>query len=202
MKKRIAIVTFQTLAAFTFLLPITAYTMPILTLDDSGNLSGAKNVNVSDTLYDVSFVDGSFDSIFGSDTNLDARSNDEATAFSLALNNQVFLDVSSGNYNTEANLTNGCNFRFNTCSVITPYEIDLTFASIVDAFHGRVTGVDRFRAILRDKDTTLFPSTPGFDDTVFADWSVAGTSVPLPGALGLFSFGLAGLLGLFHRRST
>jgi len=82
------------------------------TLDvQGGQLVGAFGVNVSGTLYDVQFLDGTCVAIFSGCDNaaadFDFGSVANADAAAQALLDQVFLDAPSGNFDSEPNLTAG-----------------------------------------------------------------------------------------------
>lgn len=88
-----------------------------------GQLVGATDVNVSGTLYDVAFLDGSCSDLFGlCDTLSDFTFQTEAAALaaSVALITQVFLDVGPS-FDTNPFLTNGCEAFASVCDVVTPY---------------------------------------------------------------------------------
>ena len=90
----------------------------------AGILTGASDVNVNGTLYDVAFVDGScatlfspfclFESAFTFPTFADAE------AAAQALLDQVFLNVSAGRFDTHPELTNGCGDPI-VCSAFIPF---------------------------------------------------------------------------------
>ena len=78
-----------------------------LIVDGSGNLLGATDILVVGTLYDVTFVDGSwFDLFTGCDELADFDFTDQVTAFlaAQALLDQVFIDVGSGLFDTDPEL--------------------------------------------------------------------------------------------------
>jgi hypothetical protein len=87
-------------------------------------LTGATNVDVGGTAYDVQFVDGSCNAIFGGClTSLFAFSS-QVTAFQAAqaLLDQVFLDGSLGQFDSLPRLTNGCTAT-SQCLALTPYSL-------------------------------------------------------------------------------
>jgi hypothetical protein len=85
---------------------------PVLLVNGSGVLTGAQNVHVGGTLYDVTFVDGTCTDVFGgcdsvSDFNFATFA--DAAAAANALLGQVFVDAPSvGNFDTHPELTLGC----------------------------------------------------------------------------------------------
>jgi hypothetical protein len=83
---------------------------PIL-LVDNGILTGAKNVDVGGTLYDVNFVDGSCASIYnGCDeiTDFDFQNPSDGAAAAQALLDQVFIDGPSGSFDSAPGSIAGC----------------------------------------------------------------------------------------------
>ena len=91
-----------------------------------GKLTGARGVLVSGNLYDVSFVDGTFNEVFVDAPGLTATNASEAETFSRALRSQVFLDGPLGaedDYDSDISLTKGCSGTgsFDACGIITPY---------------------------------------------------------------------------------
>src|SRR5262249_17482399 len=101
-----------------------AHALPVLLVDaGTGKLLGADGVNVGGTLYDVRFVDGTCINVFsGCDSLADfAFTTLAAVAVAAqALLDQVFLDVSAGNFDTDPTLTQGCTFPF-SCVPLAPF---------------------------------------------------------------------------------
>ena len=96
---------------------------PILQIDPSGQLTGAKGVIVDGSLYDVSFKDGTCITLFsGCDQISDFTFSSQTSAIkaSKALLDQVFVD---GMYlfDTFPALTTGCTVS-NQCYIYTPYS--------------------------------------------------------------------------------
>lgn len=98
---------------------------PILNVQD-GKLLGASGVVIKDKSYDVSFVDGSCNSLFGgcNKSLFTFSSYQEANTAALALSTQVFIDSPLGNFDSQANLTNGCQDPA-YCAILTPYDFHL-----------------------------------------------------------------------------
>ena len=85
---------------------------PVLLVNASGVLTGAQNVHVGGTLYDVTFVDGTCTNVFGgcdSVSDFDFATFADAAAAARALLGHVFVDAPSvGNFATHPELTWGC----------------------------------------------------------------------------------------------
>src|SRR6185503_10562256 len=80
---------------------------PVLLVNGSGVLTGAQNVRVGGTLYDVTFVDGTCTNVFvGCDSvsDFDFATSADADAAANALLGQVFVGI----FDTHPELTLGC----------------------------------------------------------------------------------------------
>ena len=83
------------------------------TLDiQGGQLFGATGVDVAGTLYDVQFIDGTCAALYiGCELSNPGSFGDQTFALlaSQALDTQVFIDSGLGNFDSDPQLTNGCN---------------------------------------------------------------------------------------------
>lgn len=179
---------------------------PVLLVDSGGKLTGANGVDVGGTAYDVRFVDGRCMDIFsGCDSvaDFDFSTSFAAGVASQALLDQVFVDGSLGNFDTNPALTLGCSAS-NGCYVATPYNTFETFvwdAFVVAAINAPADGDDAVSfggLIFADSD--LSSSQQGGDGAVFAVWTLAPAPTPVPEPSSLALVGLA-LAGLGFRRS-
>lgn len=164
--------------------------------DDIKKLIGAKNVDVNGTLYDVSFTDGTFDVVFGSvpDFYADVRA---AVPFVNALDNTVFVDVSTYLFDSNPALTRGC--IANLCQVLFPTEdIGTAVRYIGFTNHQFDTGDGpRTDNLPRDFDGS---ANDFFTSAVFSQPSSVA-AVPEPSTYAMLSAGLLMLAG-FSRRSN
>ncbi|HEX5048386.1 MAG TPA: hypothetical protein VFX89_14815, partial [Gammaproteobacteria bacterium] len=98
----------------------------VLEINGSGQLTGARNLDVLGTVYDVAFVDGTCAAAFagcGSVFNFAFPSNvPGATAAGQALLDTVFLDTASGMFDSAPNLIAGCTDTFE-CHALIPTNI-------------------------------------------------------------------------------
>ena len=169
-----------------------------------GQLVGARDVLVGDTLYNVQFTEGSCVGFFdGCDevSDFPFENADDALEAAQALLDQVFLDGPLGLFDTEPFATTGCIGDF-ICNAFIPFEVgDGGAFSIRSAFarnHLLETDDSTFTVI------GLTPEQPftDFNTAVLAVFSPARTvDVPAPGALWLFGAALAGL-AIARRRSS
>jgi hypothetical protein len=110
-------------AALGLLLPNAAIAQQLI-VNGSGQLTGATGVNVNGTLYDVTFVDGTCDAVFGScgaGSTFTFSSSADAIAAAQALLDQVFTDGAAGQFDSEPALTLGCG-NPQECVTIIPYS--------------------------------------------------------------------------------
>lgn len=173
-----------------------AHAATTLNVNESGILLGASGVDVNGTLFDVSFIDGSCENLFGGCTVFSFTTQSDTFAAITALETQVF---SSALYDGSPQLTNGCTSTI-YCFVYIPYE--QASPSTVSTRYFRncnpVNCSDNWGpATLNSTNTTLSSSS-----AVWAVWTAATPAVPVPAAAWLFGSGLVGLSGVARKRSA
>jgi hypothetical protein len=165
-----------------------------------GILTGAKDVNVGGSLYDVIFVDSTCAAVYdGCDDPADFIFPTTATAVqaSQALLDQVFLDGPLGNFDSNANLTFGCGGTF-VCQALTPYLVSGFNMSAGDAQNYDTSGFGTDMAFGINTSNADLSLTGA---KVFAKWTPAApTPVPEPASLTLFGLGLTAVAASRRRR--
>jgi hypothetical protein len=167
---------------------------PIL-IESSGNLMGATGVDVNGSLFDVSFVNGSCNSLYGGCnevTDFVFTSQTMADAAGAALLSQVL----NGAADTTIELVNG---------------IEGTSGSVIGTFYWDLVGNIFKQSSIRNHideiydqvQTTWSFGAASVDTTTNNTWTVAvwtNHTVPEPTTLLLFGAGLVGLAGTRLRR--
>ena len=182
-------------------IPSAVEAAAIQIVDSNGQLTGARNVNVNGTLYDVTFVDGTCIDLFsGCDEQSDFvfSTPAEAQAAILALFDQVFLDTPLGAFDSSPDLTAGCESALG-CGTFIPYALEqFQFGTLFwSAFLENTSAID-------DGSGVLFALGPDFFDrsldtrSNFAAFTPV-TSIPEPATLALFGLGLIGLAATRRR---
>jgi hypothetical protein len=113
-------------AILAFAAAAQASATPILLVNTSGILTGANNVDVTGTLYNVTFADGSCNSLFnGCATSAFAFTTlPTAKAAAQALLDQVFVNGPAGNFDSSPQRTFGCASGSSSCQTMIPYWTD------------------------------------------------------------------------------
>jgi hypothetical protein len=157
-----------------------------------GQLTGASEVNIGGTLYDVAFLDGTCTAIFDgcndvSDFTFNTRAGAEAAA--QALSDQVFIDSTSYQFDSRPELTLGTSFTAGAIAYINYSFTALGNVNVISSFNSSVEANDNYwtSTVGSTLDTTLSAGS------VYTKWSTAQGSVPTPATILLFSLGLVGI---------
>jgi hypothetical protein len=163
-----------------------------------GKLVGATNVNVGGKLYDVEFIEGTCVDLYdGCDdvSDFTFTTVEDAVQAGLALQAQVVLNSSGGNFDTVPNLTAGCSGAL--CGTTFPYGLpNATEVSVVAAVNqsdevGDFAGPGATQRTYDSDAGTLHTLT------TFAVWTPASAAQPVP----LFAWPAAiAMLALGFRR--
>ena len=153
----------------------------------SGVLSGAADVSVDGSLWDLTFTTGRFSDIFGSTTNLAASSRSGSESFSQALLDQVF----TGYEDIQFKNTIGC-ISSSRCLALTAYGISGSGRVLYSfAQNSDIESSD----IIRTGNTT---QTANINSRVWAVWELSKPSptinVPAPGIITLMAFVILSLV--------
>jgi hypothetical protein len=175
--------------AFTCLtLSIGANSASLVVTD--GTLMGATDVDVGGSLYDVSFLDGSCNSLFDGCRIFTFNTQATAELASTALLDQVLIGV----FDVNPHFVNGINDDF-VSYIFTPYSTwsSGTYVNVGGALNDAFGVIDEAgwgRILGRTYDTSGLVLG---SDEVYAVWSPS--PVPLPAAAWLFISAIAGLAG-------
>jgi len=172
----------------------------ILQVNGSGILTGATDVDVNGTLYNVDFVEGTCIDLFGGCDSIDdfafPGSETDALAAGDALANQVFIDGPAGLFDSRPWLIEGCPLTWSssTCWAVIPFSpvsANPNSAQNVKVLNYSVEASDLIGIgpLGKSYDTSA-------DQNVYADFQPA--TIPLPAAAWLL-VGAVGGLGALRR---
>jgi len=193
--------------ALTLFLSISTARAAVVWEWDGTTLSGAGNVDVNGTLYDVKFMDGSCVSLF---TDCDSADDDfafttpgDAGDAAQALLDQVLLNppfnpLGQG-FDFIPGLTAGCSFSSIFCTIFIPHTIPIGGVGLVALAGAENSPLDPDNTVTGDRSINL--DLGDVDDEVYAIFTKTAV-VPIPAAFWLFGTVLLGLVGFSKRRKA
>jgi hypothetical protein len=174
------------------------------TFDVSGKLTGANGVTVSGLTYNVSFMSGNCIEVFsGCNSNdfFQFHTSAEALNASKELLNQVFVNISGYDLDTNPFLTSGVKANpYNLAWIITPYAINgKGYAGLVLTQVARNSSTEASDwASLCDCGMWDYQKTQNTE--TYAVWSLAIQPVPEPANVAMIVLGIGLLLSLQRNR--
>lgn len=165
-----------------------------------GQLLGAYNISVSNTLFDVEFVsyesvfvNGQFLNNYGGVAEIEVTTTQEYFNFSKALLSQVLLDRFQYTFDTDPDKTFGCDS--DDCWIVTPFALDGFFYDLAIAINGH--GYSNYSRDGTESHDSSWYSSQHSRWTLFADWTLSSSravNVPEPSAVALMLIGIAGMV--------
>lgn len=192
--------TLRTLAAACAFAVASQAGAAVLQVNTSGILTGAIKVNVAGMLYNVTFADGSCNSVFNGCVQSAFAFNTRADAIIAAqsLLDQVFVNGPEGRFDDFPERTFGCSST-SACGAIVPYALSGSTGLIgLFADNGSSTTTDFVGGISAGRSID-FRTYPQYTFAVFQ--SAAPAAVPEPTSIALFGLALAGLAFTRHRKA-
>ena len=181
-------------AAIAFATAAQAGAAPILLTNSNGILTGATGVDVGGTIYDVTFADGSCNSLFNGCTQsaFTFRNPTDAARAAQAVIDQVFINGPAGYFDDHPSKILGCANEF-YCYTVVPYS--LSGGYVAGAAATNYSNIDARR------DAVVYPHIEASSDLStyttfnFAIFQLAPlpVDVPEPASIALFGVAIAGL---------
>jgi len=173
----------------------------VLTVNGSGQLTGATGVTVGNSVYNVVFMDTSCVTAFNgcavtSDLNFTTFADSELAA--QALLDQVLIDSGAGLFDSDYTLTFGCSTNdSNACRVTIPFQVGNFTGQVNQALNTNTTDMTNLAVMIPSQDVATLPGI------VYAVFTPSSAAVPEPStwAMMLIGFGAIGF-ALRRRRQT
>jgi hypothetical protein len=178
-----------------------AIATPILQVTN-GILTGALNVDVGGALYDVQFMDGSCDTLFGGCTAQNFAFTTEAAALtaSQSLLDTVFINGPDGDFDTESELTRGC-VNSAVCLALTPFGFGFPSGTVLVAAARNWSSLTPAVDSVHTHTTIDHIDLATESDETYALWTPAvGAAVPEPTTFALMAAGLFAATAFRRRR--
>lgn len=191
--------TLRTLAAACALAVASQAGAAVLQVNSNGILTGATGVNVGGTFYDVTFADGSCNSLFNGcvQSEFAFKTVSDGSLAAQALLDQVFIDGPVGQFDSIPESL-GCTTGTQLCITLIPYSVLPPISVQLTASRnvlGAGNGFNRAEQVRLEN----FVDTVSINHMNYAIFQLAApTAVPEPTSIALFGLALAGLA--FNRR--
>jgi len=190
---------FLVLAVFMslFSLPSTSQASiagPTAVTDSNGQLLGIDGIDLLGGIWNVRFVEGSFDDLFGDTSGLDFVDMAGARAAATALYD-VYNQPGFELYTQKGYATAGILYT-TIGQVLTPYRVSVWNVSVI----GFTIYPDEESDLVTDTfDTQSYTDTGTSFYTVYADWTNV-SAVPVPAAVWFMGSGLLALFGYSRKK--
>jgi len=120
-------------AALTLTVASPAFAAPTLVVDSGGTLTGVTSLNISGTLYDVTLVEGSCATVFGTCTAASFGLNGDST-LALAAAQALYAAILGSTFDALPQNIAGCS-SLTACQIFIPYGITQTGTSFMTAIY-------------------------------------------------------------------
>jgi len=178
----------------------TSYAVPVAVTDASGLLHGIDGIDVLNKVYNVRFVEGSFNTLFGNELNLTFHDGADAFVASYSLLEVFSLAPSFAQYNVDPRRINGIDGNATFGIIATPYRLN-TFGNVEAGLYlNEPAGSNPHTASINTNWSNAQGDSGSSSIFVYAEWTEVAT-IPVPAAVWLMGSGLLGLMGFSRKRS-